>query len=81
MGKDRWDVRILHSQYGIYYSKSLTAHFLDFTGIEPMKIRHSTKNIKQRLMGRQDLSFATARVYSRTLTKFFFHIFIRTNME
>ncbi len=74
--KDRWDVRILHSQYGIYYSKSLTAHFLDFTGIEPMKIRHSTKKyIKQRLMGRQDLSFATARVYSRTLTKFFSFIF------
>ncbi|BCC62153.1 hypothetical protein BCJMU10_p1067 (plasmid) [Bacillus cereus] len=70
------DVRILHSQYGIYYSKSLTAHFLDFTGIEPMKIRHSTKKyIKQRLMGRQDLSFATARVYSRTLTKFFSFIF------
>ncbi|KXI83127.1 transposase [Bacillus cereus] len=74
--KDRWDVRILHSKYGIYYSKSLTAHFLDFTKIEPMKIKDSTKKyIKQRLMGRQNLSFATARVYSRTLTKFFSFIF------
>ncbi|WP_033796100.1 tyrosine-type recombinase/integrase [Bacillus pseudomycoides] len=74
--KDRWDVRILHTKYGIYYSKSLTAHFLDFTKIEPMKIKDSTKKyIKQRLMGRQDLSFATARVYSRTLTKFFSFIF------
>ncbi|KWU59026.1 transposase [Bacillus mycoides] len=74
--KDRWDVRILHTKYGIYYSKSLTAHYLDFTKIEPLKIRESTKNyIKQRLMGRNDLSFATSRFYVRTLNKFFAFIF------
>ncbi|PFM43773.1 transposase [Bacillus cereus] len=74
--KDRWDVRILHTKYGIYYSKSLTAHYLDFTKIEPLRIRESTKKyIKQRLMGRQDLSFATAKAYVRTLTKFFSFIF------
>ncbi|CGG58728.1 phage integrase family site specific recombinase [Streptococcus pneumoniae] len=74
--KDRWDVRILHTKYGLYYSKSLTAHYLDFTKIEPLKIRESTKKyIKQRLMGRHDLSFATANAYVRTLTKFFAFIF------
>ncbi|OFD79312.1 MULTISPECIES: tyrosine-type recombinase/integrase [Bacillus cereus group] len=74
--KDRWDVRILHTKYGIYYSKSLTAHYLNFTKIEPLKIRESTKKyIKQRLMGRNDLSFATARIYVRALTKFFTFIF------
>ena len=74
--KDRWDVRILHTKHGLYYSKSLTAHYLDFTKIEPLKIRESTKKyIKQRLMGRQDLSFATAKAYVRTLTKFFSFIF------
>lgn len=74
--KDRWDVRLLHDQYGIDYNKSLTHYYLDFTKIEKLKIRdHVKKYIKQRLLSKNNFSWSTARNYLKYLPAFLSYIF------
>ncbi|HHT7240209.1 tyrosine-type recombinase/integrase [Bacillus cereus] len=74
--KDRWDIRILYDKYGISYNKSQTAHYINFTTIEQVKIREETKRyIKQRLISKNHFSWSSACNYLKALPKFLSFIF------
>ncbi|PGV66632.1 tyrosine-type recombinase/integrase [Bacillus sp. R86525] len=74
--KDRWDIRILHEQYGIDYVKSITNYYLDFTKIEQVKMRqHIKKYIKQRLFSKNQFSWSSAKLYLAHLPKFLSFVF------
>lgn len=69
--KDRWNVRILHDQYGIEYIKSTSDYYIDFTKIEPMNMRQQIKKyIKQRLLSKNNFSWGTAKGYLKVLPNF-----------
>jgi len=69
--KDRWDVRILHDQYGLEYNKSDTHYNLDFTKIKQVNLRHYLKKyMKQRLLSKNNFSWARALKYMIILPKF-----------
>lgn len=62
--KDRWDVRVLHKQYGVSYNLSSSMYYLDFTSIENIALKKNLKNyIKTRLLSGKSFSWGTARVY------------------
>ncbi|MGH1145093.1 tyrosine-type recombinase/integrase [Bacillus pseudomycoides] len=74
--KDRWDVRILYDKYGVSYNKSQTAHHINFTTIEQVKMREGTKRyIKQRLISKNHFSWSSACNYLKALPKFLSFIF------
>lgn len=69
--KDRWNVRILHDQYGIEYIKSTSDYYIDFTKIEPLNMRQQIKKyIKQRLLSKNNFSWGTAKGYLKVLPNF-----------
>ncbi|WP_167383765.1 hypothetical protein [Paenibacillus kribbensis] len=73
--KDRWDVRILHERYGIYYNKSSTNYLLDFTNIKQVNMdQHIKKYIKHRLLSKS-FSWSSARRYILYLSRFIAFIF------
>lgn len=73
--KNCWDVRILHSNYGITFNLSRSDYFLDFEKIANTNIRQTMKKyIKQRLLSK-NFSWATARLYFDFLMNFFSLIF------
>lgn len=68
--KDRWDVRVLHNNYGIPYNKSRAGYFIDFNKFEQVNIRQSIKKyIKQRLINKS-LAWGTAQIYLSRLPRF-----------
>lgn len=68
--KDKWDVRNLE-QYGITYTKSSTHHYLNFEKINNIKIREEVKKyIKQRLIGNNKFSWASATNYLKHIPSF-----------
>ncbi len=74
--KDRWDVRVLHDQYGIDYVKSDSNYYIDFTKIEQVRMRQQVKKyIKQRLLSKNNFSWSTARNYLKVLPKFLSFVF------
>ena len=72
--KDRWDVRVLHSNFGINYNKSTSAYNLDFSGIESFYIRELVKRHVKRLVLDQ-YSWASAIDFVKHITLFINHIF------
>ncbi|HDR6247077.1 TPA: tyrosine-type recombinase/integrase [Bacillus cereus] len=74
--KDRWDIRILHEQYGLKYNKSSASHYIDFTKIEHKNIREQAKRyIKLRLLNGNNFRFSTAINYMIYISNFFLYIF------
>jgi len=74
--KDRWDVRILHDQYGIDFNKSTTKYYIEFTKIQQVNIRQQMKKyIKQRLLSKNNFSWGTAQLYMRFLSNFLSFMF------
>lgn len=74
--KDRWDVRILHSKYGISFNKSKSQYYLDFTKIERLNMRQQLKTyIGKRLLSKNNFSWSTARNYLNLLSSFLTFIF------
>lgn len=74
--KDRWDIRNLHGRYGIDYTKSTTAYYIDFSKI-PTTIREQVKKyFKQRLLSKNNFTWGTAVNYIAFLSPFFTFIFI-----
>ncbi|OXS80054.1 tyrosine-type recombinase/integrase [Domibacillus enclensis] len=58
--KDRWDIRILHAQYGVNYNKSAAAYYLDFSGIKASPFRELVKHyVKQWLLNQHSFTAAT----------------------
>ena len=76
MGKDRWDVRILHEKYGISYNKSRSHFYLNFTNIPGTKMRKEIKRyFKQSLLSKNHFSWGTAANYLRVLPQFLSFLF------
>lgn len=73
--KDRWDVRILNDKYGIDYSKSKTAYYIDFSRINKSIREQVKKYVKQRLLSKNNFSWGTAGIYLIILPKFFTFLF------
>jgi integrase len=69
--KDRWDVRVLNTNYGVDYNTSRTNYYIDFTKIENDTFRqYFKKYIKTRLLGGGRFSWSTAQNYLKTVPKF-----------
>jgi integrase len=73
--KDKWDVRILHDNYGIDYNKSTEVYNIDFSKIDKMIRGQVKKYIKQRLVSKNKFSVATAQGYVKYITMFCTFIF------
>ncbi len=74
--KDRWDVRVLHDQYGIPYNKSKADYYLNFTKIEQVEVcKQIKKYIKQRLLSKNKFSWSSAKSYLHNLSKFLSFVF------
>lgn len=72
--KDRWDVRVLHSNFGINYNKSASAYQLNFSGIEPFYMRELVKKyVKRWLLDRY--SWPSAIDFVKHIALFINHIF------
>lgn len=68
--KDKWDVRNLE-EYGISYTKSSHAYYLDFEKINNLKMRKEVKKyIKQRLIANNKFSWGSARNYLKFIPLF-----------
>ena len=68
--KDKWDVRNLE-EYGISYTKSSHAYYLDFEKINNLKIRKEVKKyIKQRLIANNKFSWGSAINYLKFIPLF-----------
>lgn len=73
--KNKWDIRNLHDQYGIYYKKSSSHYYLNFSKIDE-KVREQVKKYcKQRLLSENRFSWGTAKSYVLYLSPFFTFVF------
>jgi hypothetical protein len=62
--KERWDIRTLYATYGIYYNKSQSQFFVDFSKIRNPSMRSNVKGyLKQRLLNKNNFAWSTAVVY------------------
>lgn len=69
--KDRWDIRVLHDKFGIPYNTTITAYYIDFTGIQNVIFRQYLKKyIKTRLLGGGRFSWGTAITYLEYVSRF-----------
>jgi len=69
--KDKWDVRVFNTIYGVKYNVSQTMYYIDFLNIENIVFRNYFKSyIKTRLLGGGKFSWGTARNYSKFVPKF-----------
>ncbi|MGE8005235.1 tyrosine-type recombinase/integrase [Lysinibacillus sp. NPDC093216] len=73
--KDRWDVRVLYNKYGIYYNKSDTHYYINFSNIDKSIREQVKKYVKQRLLSKNNFSCSRALNYLSILPKFFTFIF------
>ncbi len=70
--KDRWDVRVLNTNYGVKYNATDTIYYLNFLHIDNLVFRRFFKKyIKTRLLGGGRFSWGTALYYMRALPRFF----------
>lgn len=73
--KDRWDIRILDDKYGIYYNKSISDYYIDFSNINQSIREQVKKYFKQRLLSKNNFSWGTAKQYIKYIPMFFTFIF------
>lgn len=75
--KERWDVRNLHSKYGIEYNLSVASYFIDFTKIQHSIFQEQVKRyIKQRLLSKNNFTWASAQLLMQYLPRFLGFIYL-----
>ncbi|MCC3359304.1 tyrosine-type recombinase/integrase [Bacillus sp. REN16] len=69
--KDRWDIRVLNTNYGVRYNLSAETYYIDFTKIENVVFRqYFKKYIKTRLLGGGKFSWGSALKYLQHVPRF-----------
>jgi integrase len=75
--KERWDVRNLHSKYGIEYNLSVASYYIDFTKIQHSIFQEQVKRyIKQRLLSKNNFTWASAQLLMQYLPRFLGFIYL-----
>lgn len=70
--KDRWDVRILNTNYGVAYNVTTENRYINFSSIQNISFKACLKKyIRTRLLGGRNFSWSAAVSYTTFVPNFF----------